>query len=111
MIDKDESLWICLSELKDKYRLGILSDCPMEKVEIIKRTISLSLFEKIIFSGEVHTDKNMGEFFEFAAQEFGVNKEEILFVDDSQKNIDFANNLGLQIHCFKSTEHFFVKIQ
>lgn len=97
-------LWKFLSKLKEKYTLGILSDATMEKVEVIRKEVDLSPFTVTFFSAEEHLDKAMPEFFDLAINKLEIKREEALFVDDSQKNIDFAGSLGLQTHLFKGTE-------
>src|SRR3989338_8495111 len=49
-IEKNEELWSQLPQLREKYRLGILSDCPEDKTRRIKEKVDLSLFERTYFS-------------------------------------------------------------
>lgn len=105
-VSKNDELWKFLVDLKKKYKLVVLSDCPMEKVNIIYRTINIDVFDKVFFSAELHLDKKMPDFFQLALDGLEIKSNEVLFVDDSQKNIDFASNLGFKVHLFKDTDNF-----
>jgi HAD superfamily hydrolase (TIGR01509 family) len=105
-IEINTELWKHLSILKKSYRLAILSDCPLEKVTLIRKNINLSLFDKVYFSAEENLDKKMTEFFELAIKSLDLKTTAILFVDDSQKNIDFASKLGVRGHLFTDFENF-----
>lgn len=53
-----------------------------------------------IYSAEVGAIKPSAEIFSIACQRFGYKKEECVFIDDSQKNIDGAKSFGLNTILF-----------
>ena len=105
-IEKNELLWKFLPEINKKYTLAILSDCPLEKSETIRKKIPLTVFALTLFSAEVHKDKKMKEFFFLASDALGLKPHECLFVDDSSKNTFFAKEIGFLTHQFRTTEEF-----
>ncbi len=100
-IDLNKDVWNMLPLLKKKYSLVILSDCPLEKVEHIRKLPDIKIFDLTLFSGEVHMDKNMDEFFELATNSLKVSGSECLFIDDSERKIQFAQQLGFKTFLFK----------
>jgi len=103
---QNKELWDYLPELKKKYKLAILSDCPIEKISSIRKKADLTLFDHVFFSAEVKLDKSMPEFFDLCANTLKLDKQEILFTDDNPKIIDFASTLGFKTHLFTNTAEF-----
>ena len=52
-------------------------------------------FKKCFFSFELKTLKPSPEFYTTVMKEIGLAPEEMLFIDDSQKNVDGAIEVGL----------------
>lgn len=100
---KNTPLWMILPSLRKDFLLGIISDCPTDKLDIIRAECDLSFFTHQSFSCEMHDTKLSDKFFLGAATEMGTPREEILYVDDNLKNIEKARRLGF-VTC-----HFRVK--
>ena len=94
-VQKNEDLWKVIPALAEKYTLAILSDCPSDKADVIRRTEDLSLFQSVIFSYESSLTKKNPEFFETIKNELSLDGEDIIFIDDSETNIGRAQNSGL----------------
>ena len=74
-------------ELKKMFEdLGI----PMDK-----------LFKKLFLSYEMHLLKPSDEIYQEAIRQIGGEPSEMLFVDDSQINVDAAIRNGMQSICYK----------
>lgn len=97
-VNKNEELWNLLPVLKSKYRLAILSDCPEDKTKVIRDSIDLSYFEKTYFSSETRLLKSDPEFFDLAVAGLNLPAGECMFVDDSERNIIYAEAAGMQTH-------------
>lgn len=96
LFDKNEELWQWLEQNRDKYNYAILSDCPADKLEIIKKEADLSMFNPIYFSVEYNLTKYEIEFFEKMLKVLNKPPEECIFVDDSEKHVESARGLGMQ---------------
>ncbi len=105
-IEQNTPLWSLLSDLREKYRLGILSDCPTDKTAVIKDKVDLTVFEFAIFSSDVATSKDDSSFFTQAFRELELTPSEILYVDDTQKHIFKAESLGCKAYLFQDTNQF-----
>ncbi len=98
-------LWGLLPSLKENYPLAILSDCPQDKVDIIRSAADLSYFKKIHFSCEKHLFKDSDEFFMNIVEELHEQPENCLYVDDTERHVKTAKRLGLQVCHFKTVEN------
>lgn len=56
----------------------------------------LSMFSKIVISGEIGLTKPDPEIFRYAAEQFGVPLQECLFVDDARINVASARAVGMR---------------
>ncbi len=99
-----ESSLIFLENLKNKYRLFLLSNTNhihlKELREIfykVERKNSLeSYFEKTYYSCDINLRKPDVEIFEWVLRENNLIPEKTIFVDDSVQNIEAAQQAGLQ---------------
>jgi len=91
-----------IDELRARYDVGIylLSNISTyfsthrKDIEVLKK------FDGCVFSGDLGIVKPDAKIFSHLCDRFDINKEECIFVDDSQKNIDGAIRFGLQGYCF-----------
>lgn len=95
-VERNELLWSQLPALKRKYELVIISDCPKDKRDVIKKTIDLTMFDATYFSCDYGLLKSNPEFFQLALKELGLDAWQCLFIDDSISNIMHASRLGFQ---------------
>lgn len=90
-----------IKELREKYSLYVLSN----NNPIVVRDFNLNCsefgvtfdnsFKKCYFSYELKLIKPDPEFFRYVIDDIGLPAEELLFVDDSQANIDAARAQGM----------------
>lgn len=100
-----ELLTIIKENLKPSYKIGLLTNAHET---LINRIFSeyFSLFDILLISSKLHLIKPNKEIFEVAIKEAGVNSDEILFVDDSERNVDMAKSIGIQTILFTDNESF-----
>jgi 2-haloacid dehalogenase len=78
-------------------RLFALSNWSAETYPLVRgRFAELDLFEKIFISGEHGCAKPDERFYRIALDGIGLPVEQMLFIDDSRKNILAAERLGLR---------------
>ncbi len=86
-------------------RLFALSNWSAETFPLVcGRFAELDLFEKIVISGEHRCAKPDERFYRIALEEFGLPAANLLFIDDSQRNILAAEQLGFQSLVFTSAK-------
>jgi 2-haloacid dehalogenase len=84
-----------LNPLKTKYRLFGLTNWSVEAFPIIYHKYKFfKVFEGIVVSGEEKVVKPGKEIYKLLMNRYGLLANESLFIDDSLKNIETANELG-----------------
>ncbi len=80
--------------LKEKCRIGILSDLlPFDKKRIDSQ-YDLKKFDKVYLSFEIGLRKNDIRVFEYVSKDLNIDPSKILFIDDLSSNILLAQKCG-----------------
>jgi 2-haloacid dehalogenase len=86
-----------------KHRLLALTNCPADKYQHeVEKYPFLQWFEGALVSGEAKMKKPDPRIFELLISKFKLNPQRTIFIDDSQKNVEVANSLGIHGIHFKS---------
>ena len=85
-----------LARLKQRYRLGVLSDTWPSLDRIYRNFGIRDLFEAFVLSCDVGVFKPDEKMFRTLIDSFALPAERILFVDDVVKNLDAARELGIR---------------
>lgn len=100
-----EGMQKLLSKLSKEYKLALISNTTNFEIVFIDKFDIKKFFETIIFSHDVGKLKPSKEFFEKISSNLSNNNfSEFLFIDDSKKNIEGAEKLGIQTILFKDAE-------
>jgi glucose-1-phosphatase len=83
-------------ELKPRYKLAVLSNANKGSLKRRLPAEKLALFDAIIVSGEVGFLKPQPEIFRLTAERLGVTFDEMVFVDDLERYVAAAGQLGIQ---------------
>ena len=79
------------------YRVFALTNWSAETFPIaLKRFDFLHWFEGIVVSGTEKTRKPFPEIYETTLERYGLKASESIFIDDNERNIIAANQLGIQ---------------
>lgn len=93
---RNDELWSLLPHLKQQFALAVLSDCPVDKIGVVRREADLSLFSAVHFSAEMHQRKVSDEFLYGIARALHQVPPTCLYVDDRESNVEFAAKLGFK---------------
>lgn len=93
-------LFSLILKLKNKYNVGLLTNAPRSMIENVLGN-KLELFNTVIISSDVQMVKPDVRIFKYLLEKTQCNPDEIIFIDDSQKNIDTATQLGIKGIVFK----------
>lgn len=102
-----------IKALYGKYELGLLSNnnpISMRCCERLMQNNGIPMkqyFRKRFISSDMKMVKPEADIYLAAIAELGCRPEEILFVDDSQKNVDAALSLGINARLCRTDEDFF----
>lgn len=104
---REELLTYIITNLKDKYKLGILSNhirCWLE--DVIKEKNITSIFNEIITSYNYKVAKPNKEIYKIALKKLNLKPEETIYIDDMEKNVKIAKELGMKGIVFKDFNSF-----
>jgi len=90
---------------KKQYKIVALTNWSKETFPIaLERFDFLQWFEGIVVSGEEGTRKPFREIYETTLKRFEIIPENSIFIDDNLRNIEAANNLGINGIHFKNPD-------
>lgn len=85
-----------IKSLKNKYQLILLSVNPPEWVRYLENNYSYrSLFDYVYYSYEIKFTKREPEAFQYVLKKHNLDPKETLLIDDSTRNINIAQTLGI----------------
>ncbi len=93
-----------IEKLKDKgFKLGLLSVHSKEWIDHCEKQFDFhKLFHSTLYSFEVSVCKPDKKAYHLILEKLKAKPEECLFIDDSEKNIEAAKNIGLKTILFKN---------
>ena len=80
--------------LKDKCKIGIFSNLTIFDKERLDKQVDLSKYDYVFLSYEYGFQKPEIEIYKIVQEKVGVKPEDILFIDDAEKNINTAKEMG-----------------
>lgn len=86
-------------KIKSKYndvKIVIATNHVSSIRKYIDKHLDANHLDDVIISAEIHEIKPNAGFYQLLLDKYNINPDEILFVDDSQKNIDGAKKLGIK---------------
>ena len=88
--------------LKPQYKVSILSNADLNLEERIKDGMGIHhLFDDIISSAVVGVSKPKHEIYELAAKRLELPAEECVFIDDAERNVTAAREVGMMAIHFR----------
>ena len=84
-----------LQALQGRYKLGLISNAYPSMREALDRLALNGYFQSIVISAEVGVRKPEPLIYQMALESLGVVAEDSIFVDDSERNVLAAQELGM----------------
>lgn len=79
---------------KNNYKIGLVSNYSKSLRNKLSEQDIYHLFDEIIISEEVGYQKPQPEIFDIISKKLGVNNNEMIFVDDTERSLEGAENIG-----------------
>ena len=94
-----------IKKLRKDHKIGLLSDQTKEWWPYLDKKYRISEnFDFTIISAETGYHKPQREIYELALNEAGCKPEECIYIDDLEKNLKPAEELGMKTVLFESPE-------
>ncbi len=105
-VEPNDEVIKLLKSLSEKYDLYILTSIHKDLMKVfLKERPIASCFKEIIETCKEHLSKKDIRLYQRVISKIGYKPEEILFIDDGQKNLDLASNLGMNTVLFQSAKN------
>jgi len=98
-----------LRNLKTKYKIYIFTSGFIHTDPIIAQYLK-PVFDGYITSKEISLPKSFPDAYKIISNMLGVNIDQILFIDDQQKNVQAANIAGVKAIRFTNNQNIFSDI-
>lgn len=98
----NEPLIDYIRELKQRYKIGMLSNAGAELLSYLDPKLSEELFDEIIISADVGLIKPDPKIFKLACDRLDVKPAEAIMIDDLAENCEGARVAGLQAVRYRS---------
>lgn len=106
----NEELLNFLKPLKEKYHLSIYTTDIIQNDQEVRRILD-PIFEEIFAANDLGISKKDPKGYLVIAGKLNVKLEQILFIDDGEKNIEAAKQAGLQTIHYSSNEKLFEELR
>ena len=106
----DEKILNLIQNLQAKnIKCYLATNQEKYRIEYMKNEMGFNdIFDHIFYSAEIGFKKPEQKYYQYIYKwlnsEYSVNKDEILFIDDSQNNINEAKSFGLNAHLYSGCE-------
>jgi HAD superfamily hydrolase (TIGR01509 family) len=107
----DELLSYIATDLKPRYKLGILSNASSNIVSELFLPAQEQLFDAIVLSHHVGLTKPDAGMYEAIAEKLYVDTKECIFVDDQERHVIGAKAAGMQALVYEEVEVLRKEIQ
>lgn len=101
VVPDNELLAYIRTDLKPKYRLGILSNVAGNWLESFFTPADLQLFDVVSMSYALGVIKPDARAYTSIAERLGVSAADCVFIDDSQRNVGGAEAAGMRAILYK----------
>ena len=100
----DEELIKLMKELKNDYKIYILSDNNKPSVEYYKTKLDVDGY---VISCDYNCKKKDGKLFQILLDKYNLNPLECYFVDDLEENIKMANKFNIKGYIFDNVDNLY----
>lgn len=98
-------------ELKNSYKIGMLSNIADDRVPDLFTEKDIELFDDILLSYQAGIAKPDSRIFEMSAERLGILPEECLFIDDNAGYCSGAQSVGMQTVVYRNFKQAMSEIE
>lgn len=100
-VSRNEEMFTLVQFLRKKYRLGMITDNAMERMDLLSADMKLNdIFDPMIISASVRALKHDGTttIFDAALEGADCEPEESVFIDNQERNLVTPSKMGIKTY-------------
>ena len=106
----NKELFDYVSQLKKKYKIGLLSNASADWLPELFTAEQIGLFDATALSYETRATKPMPQAYEIVADRLGVPIGDCVFIDDQERFVTGAREAGMQAIWYKDNEQLLAEL-
>jgi epoxide hydrolase-like predicted phosphatase len=107
----NDELFEYIKKIKASYKIGMLSNASSNRLSELFTQSQLDLFDKIVLSYQIGIPKPDPRAYKLAAEQLGVSPNESIFIDDQEKHLYGAREVGMHDILYEDFSSFKQKIE
>lgn len=104
VVADNSTLQYIAEELKPQYKIGMLSNVADDWLQTLFSESQRNLFDEIALSYKIGAIKPDPRAYEAISNQLDVAAEECIFVDDQERNVTGAQEIGMQALVYKNLD-------
>lgn len=107
-VPKNGEMFELVHTLREKYRVGIITDNAVERMALLDKSMHLSdVFDPIVVSGSVHALKHdrTTVIFDAALEAAHADPTECVFIDNQERNLVTPAGMGMKTYWHDDTKN------
>ncbi|MBQ8245502.1 MAG: HAD-IA family hydrolase [Lachnospiraceae bacterium] len=97
----DEKMFNYIKDLKSNYRIGMVTDNKVDRIEIIlNHNHYEDYFDVVAISAKLHSGKEDSQIFQYVLNGMEVDATECIFIDNTAKNLLVPAKMGMRTIMF-----------
>jgi len=105
----NQELFDYLKKLKNGFSINMFTAGVVQDLPTVREKLD-PVFEKIYSKRGIEIEKTDPKAYKFIAKDLGKEVGEILFIDDTEKNVEAAKEAGLKTMVFESNKKLFIEL-
>lgn len=105
----NEDILKLYKQLKNKYSINIFTTGTIQNTNEVKQKLD-NIFDNIFSAEQYGLDKGNPDSYKFIAKKLGKPTNQILYIDDQEKNIKAAKNAGMLTYLYENYLKLFKKV-
>ncbi|MCR5609031.1 MAG: HAD-IA family hydrolase [Lachnospiraceae bacterium] len=111
-ITLDQHMIKLIRELKEKYYIGMITDNKADRIEaVINNTELKDLFDFVVISANVHSQKTEEAIFKYVLKESGFKADECIFIDNTGENLKIPDKMGFKTILFDDANRNYEEVE
>lgn len=99
----NEELLALYQEYQRRIEVAILTEGYIQEYPPVKERLA-GIFNHVFSAADLGLKKDDPQIYTLVVEKLGITPDQIIYIDDKQKNIDAASRIGMNVHLFRANK-------